>query len=70
MLGYLNTKTSSEFYYAANIERSFDKTSLLSFSNMHDYLRSSASIKTPTNVMDKKEIVGTKDKYDHFPGNN
>ncbi len=20
--------------------------------------------------MDKKEIVGTKDKYDHFPGNN
>ena len=40
MLGYLNTKTSSEFYYAENIERSFDKTSLLSFSNMHDYMAS------------------------------
>jgi hypothetical protein len=37
---------------------------------MHDYIRSSATIETPTNVMNKKEIVGTKDKYDHFPGNN
>jgi hypothetical protein len=63
MLDYLNTKTSE------NIERSFDKTSLLSFSNMHDYILSSASIKTTTNVMDKKKIVGTKDKYDHFPSN-
>jgi hypothetical protein len=70
MLGYLNTKTSSEFYHAENIERSLDKTSLLSFSNMNDYIRFSASIKIPTNVMVKREIVGTKDKYDHFPSNN
>jgi hypothetical protein len=36
---------------------------------MHDYIRSSASIKTTTNVIYKKEIVGIKDKYDHYPGN-
>jgi hypothetical protein len=37
---------------------------------MHDYKSSSASITTPTDVMDRKEKLGTKDKNDHFPGNN
>ena len=44
-------------YHAVNIERSLDKTSVLSFSNMHDYIRSSASIKSTTNVMDLKELL-------------
>ena len=58
------------FSYAENIERSFDKKTKLSFSNLNDAIRSSADIKHDIDVFDTgNSYVGSKAKYYHIPGN-
>ena len=69
MIEYLDSRTTYSFPYAENIERSFDKVSSISFSYIKDYLRSMASYKSEMDVMNyKKEKIGTKNKYNHVPG--
>jgi hypothetical protein len=68
-LDYLYQTNSHKFFYAENIERTFDKNSSLSFSKIKDAVRSTSTTKTEFDVYDEDGVlVGQKYKYDHIPG--